>query len=246
MEFDFSEYTEVPDINYNQILNQYCRKKRQNKYNIKYDTRTMIRYRLLRKHKLDPFFEDELEGKQSFEFKYMWDPYTGDRLEEDPYGSLYFNPIHLVKYYYTHRLDHLWVEPKDDVDGYYEGYYDDGCGIGEEFEVKGRGNYIEWYLFRLPIIDCYLTTRNNQIITFGPKLTKDEIIEINTKCQNNKDEYQKLYGEYPPDLVKIYELYHKAIANHKDLIDTTKDTIEEQELMYSIMNKEAIIALRTL
>lgn len=180
---------------------------------IEYDKETTERYRVLRLRKMDPITYTETDEHCAFQFKYKWDPYTGERQEEDPNGPLCFDPDVLIKYYYTKRVDKLWVHPRDETQGYYEGYYDDGVGAGDEFFLAGRGSHPEWYNFRIPIIDCYLSKdHNKQFITFGPKLTDDEIIEIDRLANSRKDNYKSLFGHKRPSLGYMKELYDIAIS----------------------------------
>lgn len=221
-----------------------------NKIIIEYDNDTMEKYRVLRKRKMDPVLHIELEEKYSFQFKYKWDPYTGERLEEDPHGPLYFDPDTLIKHFYVKRLDKLWVNPKDEQAGYFEGYYDDGVGAGEDFYIKGRGYHPEWYIFRLPIIDCYLTKNHNkQHITFGPKLTDNEIIEIEQLANLRPDNYKKMFGYNRPSLIQIKKLYDTAISQTPNLsniinMENINDIPQERltELYYKI-NRDAVTAL---
>ena len=166
---------------------------------IEYEERTTQYYKTLRKLKLDPITCEELENKPHFEFKYKWDPYTGERLEEDEDGPLCFDADTLIKYFHTHRLRDLWVEPKQEMYGLYQGYYDYLVGTASfkdnkvEINIEGRGNCPEKYLFRLPIIDCYLPKEhNNNIITMGPILTDDEIKEIKEIANQDKNNYQAI------------------------------------------------------
>ena len=131
---------------------------------IVYDRRTMNYYKTIRQCHIDPILNIEVDEKIAFKFPYQWDAYTGERTGVDPFGSLYFNPIRLVYYYYIHRLDGLWNNAVDTLDGYYEGYYDMLVGTGQELDVVGRDKYMELYLFRLPITDCYLTTEHKKSI----------------------------------------------------------------------------------
>ena len=62
----------------------------------------------------------------------------------------------MIRHYYKRRLKLLWNEPKDESGGFYQGYYGDAVGSGEEINIPGRGTHQELYLFRLPIDDCYL------------------------------------------------------------------------------------------
>jgi len=209
---------------------------------IDYDKETTEKYRVLRLRKMDPLTYDEISDDLAFKFKYKWDPYTGERQEEDPNGPLCFDPDFLIKYFHTKRLDKLWVNPIDDSNGYFEGYYDAGVGAGEEFFLASRGSHPEWYLFRLPIIDCYLTNgHNKQFITFGPKLTNDEVIEIDRLANLRMDNYRMLFNRNRPSLVKMKELYDLAIARKpkKDMFEQNlkKEFIQEQ---YNKLNRQAV------
>jgi hypothetical protein len=180
-----------------------------------YDNRTMNYYKTARQCHIDPILNMEVDEKIAFKFKYQWDPYTGDRSGIDPYGSLYFHPMSLVYNYYIHRLDGLWKSEVDSAEGMYEGYYDMLVGTGNELEVIGRDKYTELYLFRLPILDCYLTPDHNKsFITMGPKLNDQEIDEINKLCQNKEvqDEFVCNFSRRCPSLKTMKLLYDNAIA----------------------------------
>ncbi|MBA42645.1 MAG: hypothetical protein CMF62_01375 [Magnetococcales bacterium] len=217
---------------------------------IKYDNRTMVWYRGLRKQKIDPIICDEVSEDIAFKFKDRWDPYTGERIEEDPYGSLYFNPVHLLYYYYSNRLNKLWSYSE----GEYQGYYDDGVGAGENFNVKGRGDYPEWYLFRLPIPDCYLTkSHNNNVVTMGPKLSKDELEQIDSLMKLPKliSQYKNFYKKNPPSILHMKKYYDLAISNNVQ-IDEEKEFLTDEEKLLSDaelknkINRNAVIKLSKL
>lgn len=179
----------------------------------KHDTITIEKYKVLRKTKMDPITYMELDEKYAFAFPYKWDPYTGERIGIDENGPLYFDPDILIKHFYTKRLDKLWIMPSDETSGYYTGYYDDAVGLGNTFKLNGRGAHPEWYLFRIPIIDCYLMENHNkQLITFGPMLTNEEIEEIEQLANLRKNNYIQLFGKPRPSLVKMKNLYDNAIS----------------------------------
>lgn len=217
-----------------------------------YDS-TMETYRILRKRKMDPITHENVDEEIAFKFPYKWDPYTGERLGIDEDGPLYFDPDVLISYFYSKRLNKLWVEPKDEQDGYYEGYYDDGMGAGEEFYIPGRGYHPEWYLFRLPTIDCYLTKDNNkQLITFAPKLTNEEIEEIKKKAEQRSENYcRENYGKKKrPDIVKMKSLYDKAIANKLQAdyipvgIKLSELPKEKRDQLLNKINRESVNELK--
>ena len=177
-----------------------------------YDKLTMKTYVAIRKTKVDPITLNKTPTENIFQFHFQWDPYTGQRLDKDPYGPLCFNVVILAHYFYINRLNHLWINPSDERNGYFQGIYGEAVGIGKNFSIKGRGNFPEWYLFRIPIPNCYLTDDHNiQIPTFGPELTNKEILEINSKLHSN-NRYQKMFYNNPPDLVQMKKLYDKAIS----------------------------------
>ena len=51
-----------------------------------------------------------IDDLNSFKVPYMWDSITGEKLDKkDPFGSLYFNPIFLLKYFYNKRLNNSTI-----------------------------------------------------------------------------------------------------------------------------------------
>lgn len=140
-----------------------------------YDKTTSEIYRIKRLYKIDPLTDLEIPQELIFEFKHKWNPYNGKRDKEDNIGPLCFNALDLYDYYYINRYKCLWSPPQDG----YQGLYGDMVGNGKNGNVKSRGSYPERYLFRLPIIDCYLpSTHNMSIITMGPELEENEITQI--------------------------------------------------------------------
>jgi hypothetical protein len=140
-----------------------------------YDKTTSETYRIKRLYKIDPITDIEIGKDMIFEFKYKWNPYNGMRCELDNIGPLCFNALNLYDYYYMNRYKGLWVPPQDG----FQGMYGDMVGCGKFGHVKSRGAHPEKYLFRLPIIDCYLPpTHSLSIVTMGPELTDQEISQI--------------------------------------------------------------------
>lgn len=206
--FDFSSVT-IPDTN----KPKEEKKDPKKEYIKRYDKTTIIDYKTLRIKKEDPIIYERISDDVAFKFPYMWDAYTGNRLDElDPYGPLYFHPINLLQYFYNSRLRSLWIAPSEDG---YVGYYGDGVGQGENFEILGRGNYPERYVFRLPILDCYLKkNHNNSIITMGPKLTDREICALDrliVKYWSHHKLYESIYKKIG-SLYKLKCYYDVAIA----------------------------------
>ena len=189
------------------------------RYTEKYDNITTNTYRMLRQLRYDPFDHTEVMAGSAFEFPWMWDPYTGERKDADPFGPLCFNCTNLTRFFNSKKLDGLWNAPKDETGGYYSGYYDCMLGSGPNICIKSRGTFPEKYLFRLPVIDCYLTDDHNMSVpTMGPVLTDDDIAEIDKKNTNKKI-----------DLVKIKKYYDMAISDNKDIIEDAVRLMSEKE-----------------
>jgi hypothetical protein len=146
---------------------------------INYDLTTRETYRMKRILKIDPLTDKKLEDNKKkdkiFYFYDKWDPLTGERIGTDPIGPLSFNALDLYYYYFKNRYKGLWYAPENN----YQGYYGELVGTGKDININSRGSNPEKYLFRLPIIDCYLAEGHNySLITFGPLLTDDEINTI--------------------------------------------------------------------
>lgn len=184
-------------------------------YDINYDEQTTVFYRNMREKKYNIISHDKFnyEPDYAFKFENMWDPYTGERKEKDKFGALYFDPDELIHFFYKRRLKLLWNEPKDENGGYYQGYFGDALGSGENILIKGRGLHPELYLFRLPIDDCYLEEDCDlSVITMGPKLTEQEIENIDYLAETyHKKNYYEVYKKNRPSLKKMKELYDIAI-----------------------------------
>jgi len=217
---------------------------------IVYEKRTMEFYRICRKLHIDPITGAELDINNCFKFEYEWDPFTGEKLAKDPYGPLCFDPDHLIKYFYENRLNHLWVDPSDEgEDGYYQGYYSEAIGCGEKFIIPGRGHFPQWELFRLPIIDCYLEPEhNNQVITFGPKITPEEIVQIENLANKNKNNYRKIFNRTRPSLTFIKKFYDMAISKTPDIegMDISELGPEELRDIYNGRNRHAVDKLKAM
>ena len=197
---------------------------------ISYDNRTMGYYKTARQCRIDPILNMEVDDNTSFKFKYQWDPYTGERIGIDPFGPLYFHPMSLLYHFYLHRLDGLWKNEVDTIDGVFEGYYDMLVGTGKELEVVGRAKYTELYLFRLPVLDCYLTPDHNKsFITMGPILNDQEIDEIETLCKNKsiQEDFTTNFNRRCPSIKTLKSLYDSAIA--KDT--TAPETFRKQYIV---------------
>jgi hypothetical protein len=197
----------------------------------KFDNTTSETYRVMRELHIDPITHEKVPENLAFKFEYMWDPITGDRLEKDPNGSLYFNCINLYINFYYNRLRMLWTDG-DVVDNIqYEGYYGDGLCSGDDLYVPSRGISKHLHLFRLPIIDCYLEKDFDlSVITMGPKINDDEINLIHDKIdiymkKNKTKKYKKIY-----DLKKIRDLYNTAISKTTDYKDAQKAVDELKKI----------------
>lgn len=194
------------------LLDKYFQKRQRDRQGDNLDPDKQ--YLDFRNHKMDPFLFIELDPNQSFQFPDRWNPYTGERLQQDSNGPLYFDPVTLVRYFYTNRLNHLWVNTQNTENGeIIPAHYDhDGLANGPNFYISSRGSHPDWYLFRLPILDCYLRKDHmDQSVTMGPKLTDQEIKKIDDLAQLNKQEYENTYHRPLPSLQTIKEFYEMAI-----------------------------------
>lgn len=230
------------------------------KYEENYDEYTTDLYFVMREKKYNVISHDafDCDTNKVFMYKYMWDPYTGEKKKEDPIGPLYFHPDDLIYFFYTRRKKLLWIEPKDIVhglnEGVYEGYYGDGLGSGENINIIGRGEYPELYLFRLPIDDCYLPPDSDRsIITMGPKLSDGEIKLIEDLAEDHhKFNYQNFYGKKRPSLTLMKNLYDTAISKTPDISkylgDKKENELSHEELfeLRNKANRDAVNALISL
>lgn len=186
-----------------------------------YDITTTEKYRIMRLYKVDPIMNEEIPNNLIFEFKYKWNPITGIRESLDDYGALCFNALNLYQYFFSNRYNGLWNPPRDQ----YQGYYGDLLGSGKDILINGKF-YPEKYLYRLPIIDCYLKkSHNHSIITMGPVLTDEEINNIDILISN--------YKKNKPTLKVLKEHYDQAINNLPDISELKKlnPSLSDRELV---------------
>lgn len=176
-----------------------------------FDETTTEKYRIMRLCKIDPIMNEEVPEHLMFKFKYKWNPITGIREEIDEYGPLCFDAWNLYQYYYINRCNGLWIPPTNN----FQGYYGDLVGCGNDIYINGK--YCpEKYLFRLPIIDCYLKkSHNHSLITMGPKLTDEEIQQIDTltlKLRKNG-----------PSLKMLKEYYDQSLNISPDITELKRN-----------------------
>lgn len=216
------------------------------KSKVDFDTTTLNYYKSMREQEYCPLSSKKLNSDTCFKLYDMWDPYTGERVGRDPYGPLCFDIDTLIKYIYNIRLRKLWVEESGEEDGVFQGYYDDAVGIGEDFFVTARGHHPEWDIFRIPIMDCYLTNdHNTQHITLGPKLTDEEIAMIDYIAATKLGKtYEKQFARYRPSLMKIKQYYDIAISKIPPIIEDGEMTDDQRQDAYNIANREAVNQLR--
>lgn len=237
---NFDDLPEICDMDDISVKNNFD-------YN-NFDDKTTKYYKALRIAKQDPISNLEVDINTCFKFEYMWDPHTGERLDKDPNGPLYFNPDNLAYYFYTNRLRNLWVEPKDEESGYFQGYYDMAVGSGENINIKGRGECPDKYLFRLPIIDCYVTKDHNfNHITLGPKLTDSEIQELNNLVIKQNTFYST-YKIKCPSLIQLKYWYDQALSLKPDLINKNINNMSDEQIteLYTKANYNAVEELKKL
>jgi hypothetical protein len=175
-----------------------------------YDVTTTEQYRTLRLYKIDPIMNESIPNHLIFEYKYKWDPITGHCSNIDNFGPLCFNAWNLYEYYYANRFNGLWNMPVEQ----FQGYYGDLVGCGNGMFINGRP-CPEKYLYRLPIIDCYLKkSHNHSIITMGPVLTTEEIDLIDMLISN--------YRKNKPSLKTLKEYYDHALNSLPDISSLKK------------------------
>ena len=204
-------------------------------------------YENYRRNKIDPILLldlplNDMEEKDLFKFEYKWDPYTGIRSKQkDPNGALYFDPNVLINYFYMNRLNNLWVNDYFDGNDYIQGHYGDALGKYPNFEIKGRGPHPEWYLFRLPIIDCYLEKDHSlQMVTMGPILTDKEIKKIYTLSKRYKKFYKETFGVKRPNIVKMKQIYDKAVNPNLEYNNLEGFTQSEINMVKFDLNSTAV------
>ena len=208
-------------------------------------------YELYRRNKIDPILLTELPlnnmtENDLFKYEYKWNPYTGKNLNiKDESGPLCFDPNSLIHYFYKNRLNNLWKnEEYNEAENIYtEGYFGDALGGYPNFDIIGRGEHPEMYLFRLPVIDCYLEKNHNlQVVTMGPELSNKEIKKIN--MLSNKDVFKNLYKYKKPNLVKLKRIYDIAVDSLKEYnCKNNKLSIEENNSIKFQINSEAVLKL---
>lgn len=187
-------------------------------HDLEFGTETQ-EYVKLRKQRVDPLTL-EPAGDDAFEFHFRWNPYNGERKDIDRDGPLCFNPDNLIHYFYVNRCRFLWHEEVRDNNGViFQPYYDLGVGNGPKFNVPGRGEHPEWYLFRLPIVNCYTPANHNpQVVTIGPMLTKSEIKIIYKLACRTRPRYREMFGTDRPNLIKLFTLYEGSVNPNPELI----------------------------
>jgi hypothetical protein len=200
-----------------------------------------------RVNKIDPILQSELptiKNKPFFEFKYKWNPYNGEREEIDKNGSLCFDPDTLVHYFYINRLKKLVEYTEENLQ-----YYGDAVGQGPNFNIVGRGDHRDWYLFRLPIIDGYIDKNNwGQGVTMGPVLTEKELKEIDKLANKYGVNYKKKFKNSRPSVMHIKKFYDESININPEL-NICKDflpflTLDEIQQLKTIKNINAINILQ--
>lgn len=203
---------------------------------------------------IDPILFIELPvipNKPIFEFKYKWDPYTGERLGIAD-KSLFFDPDTLIRMFYMNRLNHLWVSDhdSDNVNYLYDGRYGDATGNGYDFNITSRGAHPEWYVFRIPDVDTYLPEEHNlQIPTMTPKLTTEEILIIYKMAIQYNNNYLKQYNKQRPNLILMFQYYEDAINPTPviplTIIENEADIELKSELCF-LSNQKAVELLKYL
>jgi len=197
---------------------------------IVYDKQTCVHYKKLRDQHIDPITLEPVDENKAFKYYFKWNPFSGDKGQIDSDGPLCFSPISLAKYFYMNRLKNLWSVAVSDERGEQTGYYGNAVGNGPDFNIISRGDHPEWYLFRLPIIDCYMPENgNDQFITLGPKLTEKEITEIHELAQKYyKQEYKDLFSHKKGKQYGLLYLYNE----YQNAIDKVPASFKSQTVLH--------------
>ncbi len=208
IDFDLLDFSESDIVNISKDINNNNNNNNNNIIRL-YDKTTTETYRIKRLYKIDPLTDQQIPEHLIIEFKNIWNPYTGKILEEDVTGPLCFNALSLYDYFFSNRFKGIWNPPQNQFQGYYGEY----LGGGSSLEIKSRGTNPEKYLYRLPIIDCYLPLGHNlATITMGPLLT-DEQIEL---IDGIVSKYHKNKNNFTP-LKTLKEYYDNAICSESEL-----------------------------
>ena len=205
--FDFEDFSDHEDISSLPVQ--------------KYDKMTTETYRVKRLFKIDPLSDEIISDSNVFYYPHKWDPYTGEIIGTDEIGPIAFNAINLYKYYFKNRYAGLWIPPSTEGREQYQGYYGNHLGAGKNIKIGSRGEHPEKYLFRIPIIDCYLPPNHNlSVITMGPLLSDKDILEI------DKILFKNVRNVIP--LKQIKEWYDAALDNNLN--------VEELRKKYTTLN----------
>ena len=219
------------------------------KYDKEYDIHTITYYRILRKNKINamaPSTENIIYSpEKSFMFEYIWDPITGEKTNiKDPYGPLYFFPDELINYFYRKRLTGLWIDQTE----YFSGGYDYAVGAGENLSQNEYSDKRQDYVFRLPIVNCYLLQNTNlSTITMGPKLTLEEVSNIYNLAEKYYPlNYKNMYNTKRPDLIKMYKYYINAISKTPELDCVLNKEIDDIQKIYQSHNIKYVNKLKAM
>jgi hypothetical protein len=200
------------------------------------------------KNKKDPILLEKIPrrpGKPIFEYPWAWEPLTGEIVGLDPHGGLFFDPDTLIHYFYTKRLNHLWVI-SDDTD--FEPFFGDALGTGPEFYVPSRGCHPDWYLFRLPLMFKYLPSGfSYQIPILMPLVSDADLKLLDELGSKYGKSYKQRFGNPRPSLVKMKELYEKAVDPFPNIELSAEECRKNPELAEKErrkVNRQAVNELR--
>jgi len=225
---DFDDFTEEKtenNLHDDELYFKICK--------LEFDETTTNYYKSMRERKLNIFTqEDDIDPNTCFQYPYIWDALTGEIIAKDPYGPLWFHPCELVYYFSEKCLIDLWHDEVDETGGVYEGYYGDLLGSGNNMFIKGRGYYTELYLFRIPIVDCYMPKGCNlSLITMGGKLELEDLQQIdNLMNKYHSKTYLTKYKKKPPSLVKMKEYYDIALSSEPCLMSIGYSKDDEKNM----------------
>jgi hypothetical protein len=215
-------------------------KKETSLYKIGYNEDTAVFYMGLRKNKMCPIcfssFKSHTGPSYLFYLHDTWDPYTGIRKGEDPYGPIVFCADCITQsIFYKVPHSKLYFPQTTDM----QEMYGDALGAGGDFKGVERGyDHPEYNIFRLSFPTLYLHNGADQnVITIGPKLTDAEVIQIDQllKVQNPGRKVS---------LGAIKKLYDTAISEFTVPINMRE--IPEFQETYAKEYKDKTYAAKTL
>lgn len=189
-----------------------------------------------------PLSCDTMTDDNAFKYPYIWNALTGEIEGKDPHGPLYFNPAWIYRYIHSNILNGLWLN----IEGC-AGQHDVYLGRGQDFVRPNKIPEPNRYIFRVPIQDCYcLHDHNDSLFTLSPKLTDDDVQEIDRLIQEyNMDEVSGIYNDNTT-LSKLKELYDIALNPYPSMKSEDIPNSINNKFMLEVVNNGHMFESRVL